>query len=296
MADQQYINAIIAKANGKDKVIDFRDGLVPANTNDYAMIHGAGGAKHAPNSVVKVTVCDFSKGKGDKSVTVSANISTETVAMLHAAAQKFLINPPSTQQTTTPSGLVISQADANKISESLQMLVNASKARKIEGDDFVALGTNIRAVYNSLKNAPAPQQKKSGGKDFEYSQERVNAYRQGKDGLAADFAPVNKLSITHQSVRDDGAVSRYPWVVKITNGFAQVKKDANGATSYIGSTFKLSAEAFIMLADADMFRMMEDCVRFIRAWELAYGIPVIKAGEAAREEARKNAASNNDPY
>ena len=37
------VNTIIAKTNGKDKVIDFRDCLNLANKDDYAMMHGIGG-------------------------------------------------------------------------------------------------------------------------------------------------------------------------------------------------------------------------------------------------------------
>lgn len=71
------ISTIIAKANARSKVIDFRDGLVPALMEDYAMIHGTGGKDHAPASVIKVTVCDYTAGTGDKSTTVTANISPD---------------------------------------------------------------------------------------------------------------------------------------------------------------------------------------------------------------------------
>ena len=47
---------IIAKTNGRNKVIDFRDGLVLAYPEDYAMIHGKGGKGHAPTSVIKIAV------------------------------------------------------------------------------------------------------------------------------------------------------------------------------------------------------------------------------------------------
>ena len=59
------VNTIIAKTNGKDKVIDFRDCLNLANQDDYAMMHGIGGEKHARTSVIKLTICDYTAGKGE---------------------------------------------------------------------------------------------------------------------------------------------------------------------------------------------------------------------------------------
>lgn len=76
------ISTIIAKANARSKVVDFRDSLVPALVEDYAMMHGAGGKDHAPASVIKVTVCDYTAGTGDKSTTVTANISPDLCEQL----------------------------------------------------------------------------------------------------------------------------------------------------------------------------------------------------------------------
>lgn len=73
------VNTIIAKTNGKDKVIDFRDCLNLANKDDYAMMHGIGGKEHARTSVIKLTICDYTAGKGELSKTVSANISPATM-------------------------------------------------------------------------------------------------------------------------------------------------------------------------------------------------------------------------
>ena len=62
-SNQDQISKQICKVHGKDKVIDFRDGLHYANYVDFANIHGVGGKKHAPNSTIQVVLCDYSKEK-----------------------------------------------------------------------------------------------------------------------------------------------------------------------------------------------------------------------------------------
>lgn len=82
------VNTIIAKTNGKDKVIDFRDCLNLANKDDYAMMHGIGGKEHARTSVIKLTICDYTAGKGELSKTVSANISPATCEKLFEVCKR----------------------------------------------------------------------------------------------------------------------------------------------------------------------------------------------------------------
>lgn len=297
MADQQYINSTITKINGRNKVVDFRDGLVVATTNDYAMMHGAGGSKHAPNSVIKITICDYSKGTGDNSVTVAANIKPEQVAILRAVAERCVASPMGQKVSVGTSDIfAVTQDEFAKIEESLRLMVSTSKnGNKLEGDNFVKVGANLRAVYNSLKAADSTQgaDPQSKGFDYEYTQDRVNPYKNSysKD-IPEGYAPVTKLQITHQPFYN-GRVSSYPWCFKITSGIAIPQENELGGVSAKRGSFKEQSTAFINVSNVDMFAAMEDCMRFIRAWELAFGIPVIKAGETAREEARKKAAYNN---
>lgn len=69
-------NRVITRAHGKDRVIDFRDSLVAAMPDDYATMHQTGGRKKEGTfpSVIQMVLCDFSKGTGDKSVTVQVNL------------------------------------------------------------------------------------------------------------------------------------------------------------------------------------------------------------------------------
>lgn len=82
-----FINAKITWMDGKDKKLDFSDCLIKANPEDYANIHGCGGKGHAPNSSICLTLCDYSKGTGDKSVTVKVNLDVRYIDTLLSIAQ-----------------------------------------------------------------------------------------------------------------------------------------------------------------------------------------------------------------
>ena len=307
----ELISGIITKANGKDKVIDFRDGLVPAYPSDYAMLFGEGGKKHAPKSVIRVVICDFTKGTGAKSVTVQANLEMEVVSILRAVAENRMLSNPNllsgqALRTEKPAeGRHITESSFQSLVQAYSLIVSKVRAniRALSEPEFMHIGSCLKAIYQDAKNSSAPpvQQKSAWGKqpaeqkdtaDYKYSQERVNVYKLGANGLPQNFAPVNKLLITHKTLRDDGSVSRYPWTIKITNGIARVKVSPNGATSYDGSTFQVQSDAFMNISDADMFRMMHDCSRFIDAYTMAFGSPLIRDGVALKNQQRESWLSN----
>ena len=294
----ENFSTIISKANAKDKVIDFRDGLVVALPGDYAMIHGAGGAKHAPVSCIRCTICDYTAGTGDKSVTVSANLDPTTIDLLRRVAGRFAEEPAafrrgSASAPALPAGSVLLSGESfGQLKDAFAIMAKHAKEKTMSEDEFMQVGKMLQTGLAPMQ-LPTTTGSAPVGKDYEYSQERVNSYRKGMDGLPANHAPVNRLSITHQSFRDNGDVSRYPWIVKISNGEAEVKESDIGGTSYVGSTFKLISEAFIMLSDADMDRMMVQCSRFIRTFEDTFGIPLVKNGVEERIEQRKRAAERN---
>lgn len=81
------ISKKIWKVNMEKKVIDFNDMLIPAYLNDYAFIHGRGGKEFAPNSTIELVICDYSKGRGENSVTVRYRLDVEEFPTLLKAAQ-----------------------------------------------------------------------------------------------------------------------------------------------------------------------------------------------------------------
>ena len=290
------VSAIIAKTNGRDKVIDFRDYLNLANTDEYAMMHGIGGEKHSRVSVIKVVICDYTQGTGENSKTVSANISPTTVTKLLEVCKRnigTLVLPndmaPLVEQR-------IHQSDMKKIANMqfgvlrqviklCKSIQNAAQAKKMPGLDVIA-GSLVAMLEKEKTAVLEPTQVQNGGFftvpshcDITHEQDRVHASKQDADG----YAPVQRLTISHQTYRQDGSLSRYPWYIKITKGIAKVRVSDIGATSFDPSTLKDTEEAFINVSEEDMYRCMVRVERYIDAWEKLNCLPLIKEGLARRQ-------------
>lgn len=117
--------------------------------------------------------------------------------------------------------------------------------------------------------------------DYSYSQDRVHNY------AGSDFAPVQRLTISHTTYRKAGDLSNYPWTIKITNGRARVKVQSTGATMFDASTLTDIKEAYIQVSDADMFRMLNRVCHYLRVWESVMVPPLMKQGIELRENERQ---------
>ena len=262
------VSKTITKTNGKDKVIDFRDNLVVANTQDYANIHGVGGKAHAPNSTIRCTICDFTKGKGENSVTVSANIAVDVINRLYCVAEKQITN--SEQENV----LQITQESLNNFKQVYSALESAYKnGTEINVKLLSKLG---QRMINGLKGISM-----TASGDFSYKQEKVDVYRK-----ANGKAPVNKLIITRQRLRKDGQISNYPWDINIINGMARINEKEGVATTYNPPELSITGQAYINVNDADMYNMMYRIVSFIRIWENTVCIPMMQNGLQQREQER----------
>lgn len=274
------ISSTIAKVNGRNKVIDFRDNLMPATLEDYANLHGVGGKNHAANSTIRCTICDYSKGKGDESVTVGANIAIDAIYKVYLAAKKQIIQPTQdNRQTITADGLTA----LNKVYAGLKnVYTSVNQGKTIDVKIISQLGNLTATGLKSIE--------KTDCGNFAHQQEKVDIYRKKTDGSA----PVSKLVITRQGIRSDGQVSRYPWYIKITNGTAPVIFQESGATTYDAKKLSIKGEAFINVSDADMFRMMQRIVSYIRVWENTVCIPLVQRGLQQREQERLAAINNKN--
>jgi hypothetical protein len=82
MKNEDYISNQIAVYKNSKTLVEFQDKLKSAGIHSYAHIHANGeidadGRKRY--SLIGILMKDYSKGTGDKAVTVSANISPEQV-------------------------------------------------------------------------------------------------------------------------------------------------------------------------------------------------------------------------
>lgn len=88
------ISRIIARINGRDRVMDLRDGLSAAPVEEYATLHRKkskrinGEVQYA--SMIPITICDYSV---KPSVTVQANMAPHICEELYEAAKGFIFSP-----------------------------------------------------------------------------------------------------------------------------------------------------------------------------------------------------------
>lgn len=317
------VNPIIAKAAAKGKFLDFRDGLNLATPQDYAMIHGLGGGKHAAKSTIRMVLTDYNAGKGN-STTVSANVTPELIPYILSICEKNAVVPATGQSAVSP------------LESALQQMMRGSVVSPPGTPEFVAIPLNdfqglsqlsgfssaLQALYGELQQAAQmlppdantgmqylalprmglqklldesrPRQETAsvpvGGYNFTYRQERVNVYKSNNG-----FVPVKILALTREGLRKNGEVSRLPWTVKITNFEARPIPQKNGTTAYNSSTKQNIKEGFIQLSDFDMYRCLYRVNRYIELWEVCYGTGLIAAG-INMKVAQRQAAVTGQPY
>ena len=297
------VSTIITKTTGKNKVVDFRDGLVAAHEDDYANLHGTGGKKgKAPVSVIKIFLCDYSNGTGDNSRTLNANISPELCEQLLEVCKQNIgiqVIDPSFDLIKEQRGVnqkLVKSANMNfgilnNCIKLLNRIVDSDKEGK-ERPSLAVLASGAAALFTKTRDKAAEATAPSAlapikipkHMDIVYSQDRVHAFGSVKEG---DLVPVQRLNIFHQTFRNDGQISNYPWTIKILNAKAPVHFQETGATTFSASGMTEKQEAFIQVSDADMYRMMSRICHFVSAWENAVATKVLLAGLEAREQERK---------
>ncbi|MBQ7674692.1 MAG: hypothetical protein IJT36_09355 [Alphaproteobacteria bacterium] len=261
---------VITKANGRDKVVDFRNNLVLAGQEDYAEIHGSGGKNY--NSTIRCVICDFSKGKGEKSVTVGTNFDVSVIYSLYEVAKSYI---------SLNGASVISSDAVSKLSDAksnlLKMFSAVQKKQDINLDFVKKTGEGLSSALKNITESA----------DYNYVQDKINVHNKDANGVA----PVTRVMISHHAFYN-GKKSSYPWYIKITSGKAPVITKDGGATTFNSKDLTVEGEAFINVSDYDMFRMLQRVVRFIELWEYSTYIPLLRNGLKKRIEERTAAANN----
>lgn len=286
-----FISTQIWKVNGKDKVVDFSSKLVKAYAQDFANIHGIGGADHATNSTICVTLCDYTKGKGDKSVTLKYCIDVEDVAQLFHAAKMACIGQLTAPAPASASvnGEAIAKIDSAlaQMRKWLKIEPYPDNSRPIQMDELTSVGKALSDALASLK------QQSAGGTNtvtYSYTRQKNHAYADSISKVnGVPHAPVQQISIFYDPTR------RYPWTIQISNYDAPIKQQANGATTHNASKAINKREAFINLSADDFCAAMVAVDRFIRLWEQRM-YRIVDAGctryEKAIEELKSKKSGN----
>lgn len=299
-AQRQGPNDIIVRADASKRILDFRNALVPANAVDYAMLHGAGGAKHAARSGIKVVICDYSGGTGNgKSVSVSANASPDLFPVLADVALanmgQYGISPKDgiwakLSGRFREQGAVFGAfyALVQKLENAFGSTVNGRIA-PMSPPYYGELAGSFGQARVSMESCTANNQQAAElssvpfTRDFQHAQTRVNTRARTRDG----FVPVSLLTITRQGYVK-GEKRRLPWTLKITNFEARPSGQGNGTTAYDAGSMRNKQECFIQISDDDMFRCCRRVTRFVEVWEIATGVSLVSNGLVQREQARED--------
>lgn len=267
-ASERQISDQIWRVFGKDKVVDFRNNLIYAYTEDYANIHGIGGNGHAPNSTIKCVICDYTAGKGDKSLTVSYRLDVEDVDILVEAGKKAYFGELSGDAT-----IVNQTAISQVVNEMRGWLTNIEpfpdNTFPIPYADIARVGQALAGI-NSAGTAPK----------WSYSCEKNNPYSADENG----YVPVQKVQINYSPFMQDGSESRNPWYIGIENFQAPIKVMRSGASFHRSKDAINRKSAFIVLSKADFLRSMIAVKRFISHWESLYRENMMEAMRRAEYE------------
>jgi len=127
----------------------------------------------------------------------------------------------------------------------------------------------------------------AGVEEFSFSSEKIFGQpdQQG-------YAIMRKLRIARASTGSDGKPRRYPWYIEAENGKGIKAVNQNGGSHCKSGSFISEKKAYVNLTDMDFFKMMCRTASFITAWEMAYGVKLIKDGRTAFEAFLAKRTSN----
>lgn len=253
--DNQFVSTKIWKVHGKDKVIDFSSKLTKALPEDFANIHGIGGSDHAPNSTICATICDSTKGTGDKSVTVKYCIDVEDIPMLYNAAMAARLGQLTASQPANTATLQSAcETVRNQLRNWLKIAPYPDNSRPIPQEEITLAGKTLSDALSALESNTATSTV------FSYTRQKNNPYATVKMN-GASYAPVSQIAISCDPSR------RYPWTIQISNFDAPIKQRNNGATTHNARDAINKKEAFINLSMDDFCASLVAIERFIKLWE-----------------------------
>ena len=271
MAYDEVVSNIITSVHGKDKVLDVRDNIRPgANYTDLF----TGG--------IPVYLCDYSRGKGQNSVTVHAQLDSSMFDIFMNIANKNMVIEYEEDGTSAILLQAINAIRLGLIAFSKAYLqIYADRIKGTLSDPVEIMkrkGSAWVSLRDRVKENPAAVELPKGKKTYNYSyqQDRVNTYKV----LDGGYHPVSSLQINRNGYYK-GAVSKYPWYVKIVNFEALPVKNGD-TTAYDAKSIRNKTEAFINVSDADMFKLSRHVTRFVDMWCCSNSTQAIRQAAQAK--------------
>lgn len=302
-APLQKDEGLIARVGGRNKFVDFRNALTLANSNDYAMLQGVGGKKHAPTSGISINMTesfpDPNNPKGPPlkpSNFVNAILPCYVIDQILAVCQKnsgaTMVENKSLNNLSAKLNL-IAAGFANSIQQGIKACANIVTGKAHEKGPFAEFGLVFKAAKEGIKSADTEQLQLEPSKtytDYSYHQDRVNMYKRDKND---DFVSVSTVDITRTEYSANGDLMGYPWNIAVKTFWAPEVKKPNETSSYDGKRVRDITTVFMKVSDADMYRCCYAVEHFIRVWENAFCIPLVMNGVKNRDSQRMQYRSNN---
>ncbi|MBQ9082584.1 MAG: hypothetical protein IJY28_03685, partial [Clostridia bacterium] len=91
-------------------------------------------------------------------------------------------------------------------------------------------------------------------------------------------AKVTKLSIVRQQ-QYNGKVKTYPWMITVENGTGKIQQGANGTTSIVSGTYKVSVKGTVQLKDEEFYEILVRCNEHKNAWIMANYVRFLRDSE-----------------
>lgn len=256
--EKTLMYGVIARGGNSKTRIDFRDKLAAANEHQFTMLHGCGGKKYARVSTIGVHITDKSNGTA---VLVHGNLEVGVVQELYEVAKKIVTTGSDNTETI------------QSVISDVQSVANSGDLSQ-QAKDYL-----LNHVIPKVQSAMASKQ------DYTYSSRKVNPY---KKDMTSGYNLVTIMRINYTPFYK-GQVSRYPWYIEITNGYAPMSEGSNGNIGYNGTGMINARKASVNLSAEDMFRMLDAAIRYIRVWENCVGAALVMNGLQMREDFYKSA-------
>lgn len=291
--EKEYFSNTIVRIAGKNKFLEFKDGMTPAYTKHYAMLQGAIGKEYATNSGIQVEITDYTEKDNTKQKSVlvpcyvfeeikdvclknngSMTISSpEIVEMMNLGNRFYRSYNGILKEMMTSIGSIIK----NKPKEPLAEVGKALKVAFFRMNGKNDNGEASDAKSLSVVSFPFDV-------DWEYAQTRVNSSYPNPDGTCAcSTLSIKRLAYNRKS---DGTVEKNgnPWFVTLSKFTAFPRELPNGTVVYDShKPIRDKVDLNFRTTDEEMMRGVYAVEHFIGQWERANLASFIEGLEARKK-------------
>lgn len=285
----EYYNGLIVNVGGKDRFLEFLDGMKEPFPKDYAMLQGAIGAKYAGNAGIRMSITEYGGADNKLTGSGSALIPTHIFSEIDEVCLKNLSRPVVSDE------LRLSAVRLSRLHEGVKTLADEgvkAAAEIVKGSEPSvpkAIGKVLKLAnyalhgYEADGRTPAPSPAILSpilGYDYEYFQTRIHSEQRRADGACHIVsASIKRQSTMPNSKTGRPDLAKSPWLMSVVTFYAIPSNTATGGESYNPGTVRDRSEVTFRATDRDMHRCAEAVGRFIREWDASILSLFIKGRE-----------------